>query len=286
MKTYLECMPCFIKQALQAGRIAGDDPVTHKRILDAVASEIPEISINECPPKMGKKIHEIVKKITQNPDPYKKLKDKYNRQAMALYPYLKEKVKTSEDPLLTAVRIAIAGNVIDFGAQLKFDLDKDLNEILYGEFAVFDYGRFKDALDKNRDILYLADNAGETVFDRVLIELLKEQFGSKITYAVKEIPILNDATMEDAVFAGIDKITKVISSGSGAPGTVLEYCSDEFMKLFKSAPLIISKGQGNYEALSEESAPIIFLLKVKCDVLAAHMGVSIGSIILKYSGKR
>ncbi len=286
MKTYLECMPCFMKQALQAGKTAGDDPVLHKKIMDAVAEEIKLINMDDCPPKMGRRIHMIVKDMAGNSDPYRELKDKYNHLAMSMYPFLKEKIKNSDDPLLTAVRAAIAGNVIDFGAQLTFELDRDLEDVLYREFEIKHFNEFRQGLEKAREILYLGDNAGETVFDRVLIEEIKERYGVKIIYVVKEVPIINDATKEDAVFAGIDKIAEVISSGSDAPGTVLEFCSEKFNKMFKQAGFVISKGQGNYEALSENEKPIFFLFKVKCDVLAGDIGVPIGSIILKYSGKR
>ncbi len=275
-----------MKQALQAGKTAGDDPVLHKKIIDAVAEEIKFINMDDCPPKMGRRIHMIVKDIVGNSDPYRELKDKYNHLAMSMYPFLKEKIKNSEDSLLTAVRAAIAGNVIDFGAQLTFELDRDLEDVLYREFAIKHFNEFRQGLEKAREIIYLGDNAGETVFDRVLIEEIKQRYDVKIIYVVKEVPIINDATEEDAVFAGIDKIAEVISSGSDAPGTVPEYCSPEFNKIFKEAGFVISKGQGNYEALSENEKPVFFLFKVKCDVLAGDIGVPIGSIILKYSGKR
>jgi uncharacterized protein with ATP-grasp and redox domains len=145
--------------------------------------------------------------------------------------------------------------------------------------------RFKHELAVHKNILYLGDNTGETVFDRILIEELIDIYGSKITYVVKESPILNDATMEDAAFAGIDKIARVISSGADSPGIVLRYASDEFNVLFNSAPLIISKGQGNFESLCMEEKPIFFLFKIKCDVLADYTKLPLGSIVLKYNGK-
>jgi len=281
LKTYLGCIPCFIKQSLQAGRIATEDEKLHKKIMDEVALQIPELNMNDCPPKMGKKIHDLVKKIAGNNDPYKKLKDKYNKLAISMYPFLKEKVKSSDNPLFTAVKTAIAGNVIDFGAQLDFELDKDLNDVLYKEFAISDFDLFKQKLKKEKEILYLGDNAGETVFDRILMEEIKEGYNFEIIYIVKEKPIINDATKEDAVFAGIDKFARIMSSGSDAPGTILEYCSKEFIDLYNKSSFIISKGQGNYEALSEEKKPIFFLFKVKCDVLADDIKVPIGSTVLK-----
>ena len=284
MKTYLGCIPCFMKQALVAARIASPDESMHKKIIDEVAGLIPGIRMDDCPPEMGRKIHDAVKKISGNTDPYKGLKEKYNKLALDMYPGLKEKAGKSGDPLFMAIRIAIAGNVIDFGAQLKFELDKDVKDAIEKEMSANDYDVFRQKLKEHKEILYLGDNAGETVFDRVLIEELAVNHGKKIIYAVKEKPVINDAVYEDAVFAGIDKYAKVISSGSDAPGTVRERCSRDFLQVFDRAGFIISKGQGNYEALSGGKLPVFYLFKVKCTVLSKSLDVPIGSVILKYGG--
>ncbi|HRU38907.1 MAG TPA: ARMT1-like domain-containing protein, partial [Candidatus Goldiibacteriota bacterium] len=236
---------------------------------------------SDSPPMISRNMHVIIRKMLDDPDPYRKVKDKYNRLAMSMYPFLKEKVRNSRDPLLTAVRTAIAGNVIDFGSQLEFELDSDVNDVLTKEFAVFDYEALKESLAAERDILYLGDNTGETVFDRVLIEEIIGRFGSRIKYAVKEGPIINDATREDAVFAGLDKVAEIVSTGCNSPGIVLEYCSGEFLELYKNSRLIISKGQGNFETLNAEKRPIYFLFKIKCDVVAAFTGLKNGSILIK-----
>ena len=128
-----------------------------------------------------------------------------------------------------------------------------------------------------QDILYLADNAGEIVFDRLLIEQLPMQ---KITVVVKGFPIINDATMEDAVAAGLTEIVSVIDNGSDAPGTILEICSDAFVSRFEQADLIITKGQGNYETLSDIDKNIYFILKAKCPVIASDLGCPIGQMVL------
>jgi uncharacterized protein with ATP-grasp and redox domains len=186
-------------------------------------------------------------------------------------------VRSAEDPLRTAIRIAIAGNVIDFGSNMPFDLEKDLETILNQKFAIDHYRIFKESLNRVKDVLYIADNAGETVFDRVLIE----ELGKPVTYVVRERPIINDAIREDAIAAGIDKVADIISSGADAPGNILRLCSNEFSEIYKTSDFIISKGQGNYEGLSGEARPIFFLLKAKCHVIAKHIGVERGSIILK-----
>ena len=155
-----------------------------------------------------------------------------------------------------------------------------LNQALRaGRIATDDEKKIKRVLDAAHEILYIGDNAGECVFDKILIEEMKKP----VTYAVRDAPIINDATYEDAVQAGIDSVATIISSGTDAPGAILETCSAEFKKLYHNSSFIISKGQGNYEALSIEMGPIFFLLKVKCQVIANDIGVNKGDIVLKAS---
>ena len=277
MKTYLDCIPCFLNQALRAGRIATNDEKKIKTLLDEVAMMLRDIPLDSPPPKSARRIYQKITEITGNPDPYRKIKDESTRKALALYPALKKRVANSDDTLLTAIRIAIAGNVIDFGANWNFDLNDKIAEISEKDFAIFDYAEFKERLDKTNKILYIGDNAGECVFDRILIEEMKKP----VIYAVRAVPIINDATYEDAVAAGIDKIAKIISSGADGPGAILETCSSEFNDVYNNAEFIISKGQGNYEALSGEKGRVFFLLVVKCHVIASHIGVNEGDIILK-----
>jgi len=173
--------------------------------------------------------------------------------------------------------MAIAGNVIDLGADPDFDLEGEMRNLFTKDLLEDQFESFKHRLENARTVLYLADNAGETVFDRILIETMRKE----TVYAVRDIPIINDATIEDAQKSGIGKVARIVSSGCDAPGTILKRCSQEFLSLFAAADLIISKGQGNFESLSAEEAPIFFLLKVKCPVIARHLGAQPGEIILK-----
>jgi len=277
MKTYFDCLPCFLSQALRAARIATDDEKKIKKVLDEVGMMLKDIPLENTPPESGRLVYRKISEITGNLDPYKKLKKESTKTALALYPTLKDRVEKSNNRLLAAIKIAIAGNIIDFGANWNFDLKKDLVEILGKSFGICDYNRFKDRLDKADKILYLGDNAGECVFDRILIEEMKKP----VIYVVRDKPVINDATYEDAVQAGIDKLAKIISSGTDAPGTILKTCSSDFKNIYKESKFIISKGQGNYEALSNENHPIFFLLKAKCRVVADDLGVNEGDIILK-----
>ena len=168
--------------------------------------------------------------------------------------------------------------MIDFGVNRNFNIEEEIDIVLKKDFAIFDYDKFKAHLDKTDEILYIGDNAGESVFDRILIEEMKKP----VIYVVRAIPAINDVTYEDAIEAGIDKVATILSSGTSAPGTVLETCNAEFKKIYKNSKLVISKGQGNYEGLSDEKQPIIFfLLKAKCWVIANDIDVNEGDIILK-----
>jgi len=296
MRTYLDCYPCFIKQALESAKMAGADTQTQKKIIDKVARLLPKIPLSSSPPETGRTIRRSVKKLMGNSDPYKEIKIKSNNLALGIYDFLKNKIAHSHDKLLTSVELAITGNIIDYGAKNSLNIDEEIAKILRKEYkaikhedkAIFDYTRFKKVLNNAKTILYLADNAGETVFDRILIEEIKRLDKDKIIiYAVKEKPTINDALMEDAVACGIDKSAEIISSGAETSGTVLKHCSSRFLKLYKDADMVISKGQGNFEALSDSERPVFFLLMVKCFVIAEHICAlgakcKVGDVILYY----
>jgi len=296
VKTYLDCIPCFYKQALDASRKAGASEKTQKRILDEVAAVMSRLSLKASPPEIAKYVYALVSEFSGTKDPYSREKVRSNELALAFYGRLKRRMVSSGDRLLLAVELAIAGNIIDYGVKNTLDIDSELDTIINTEDevikkerkSVFDYPGFKRALQKTKDILYLADNAGEVVFDRILIEEIKNMDkDKKITYVVKERPVINDALMEDAVFCGIDKIADLVSSGSDAPGTVLSFCSGEFLAMYKKAGMVISKGQGNFEALSGTERPVFFLFMAKCPVIARDIGCKIGDVILKrHKGKR
>ena len=277
MRTYLDCIPCFFNQALRAGRIATGDETKLKKLLDEIGTMLSDIPLESTPPETGMLIYKKVREITGEFDPYKELKRESTEKALALYDSLKHKVEKSNDRLLTAIRIAIAGNVIDFGVNRNFDIEEEIDMVLKQDFAIFDYDKFKHYSDKTNEILYIGDNAGESVFDRILIEEMKKP----TIYVVRAMPVINDVTYEDAVQAGIDKVASILSSGTSAPGTVLETCNAKFKEIYKKSEFVISKGQGNYEGLSDENHPVFFLLKAKCRVIANDIGVNEGDIVLK-----
>ena len=277
MKTFLDCLPCMMDQALRAGRIATDDERIIKKLLDTVGAMMKDIPLENTPPETGEIIYRKVREITGVTDPYKEVKKANIEEALSLYPELKKIVRESDNSLLTAIRIAIAGNVIDLGVNKKFDLVEDVYKIIKQDFAILDFKKFEKQLKIADSVLYLGDNAGESVFDKILIEELNKP----VTYAVREIPVINDVTEEDAIASGIDEVAEIISSGTTAPAVILSLCNNEFIKRFNSAKMIISKGQGNYEGLSDVKQPVFFLLKAKCFVIANDLNVEENDIVLK-----
>ena len=281
MKTYLDCFPCFLQQALNAVRFTTDDERIHERVMAEVVKSAASIDPHQTPPEMGQKIHRLIRELTGNDDPYRKVKERFNRYALDRAGEYRQKINASPRPLNTAVRLAIAGNIIDFGPRSELDdavVNQAVESALTQPMDETDFALFQKETERAGRILYLGDNAGEIVFDRLLIELLPRD---KITFAVKSRPVINDATREDAVSAGLDTLVNIIENGSDAPGTILKQTSGEFREHFDKADMIIAKGQGNYETLSEENQNIFFLLKAKCPVIARHLNVAIGSLVLR-----
>jgi len=212
-------------------------------------------------------------------DPYEQVKEDCNKFMAEVMPDLRKIVESSEDPFLTAAKLAVAGNVIDVGQKRhfskKFVLD-EFNKGLENGFAIDDIVELKKDILQAAKILYLGDNVGETFLDKLFIEQIPYE---KVTYVVKSAPVINDAMIEDAMIAGITDIVRVIGSGTDAPGCLLEDCSEEFLKEFESSDLIIAKGHGNYESLYGLNNRTYFLLMAKCHPIAKHVGCNVGDIV-------
>lgn len=279
MKTSLDCIPCFVRQTLDASRMVSADPALHERMVREMLHWTAKMDLNQPPPVLGQHIHRRLREICGVADPYRTEKIRLNRVAKNVVSQLEEEVKNSKDTLATALRMAIAGNVIDLGVNAGITHADVLGAVkqALAEPLAGDLDRFRQAVNKARRILYLADNAGEIVFDRLLIEALSPE---RVTLAVRGAPVINDATRADAHTAGIHEICHVIDNGSDAPGTLLDNCSKMFRQQFNEADLIIAKGQGNFETLSEAPYPIFFLFKVKCPVIGAHAGLPVGTHVM------
>ncbi|RKY87745.1 hypothetical protein DRQ09_03985 [candidate division KSB1 bacterium] len=279
MKSTPSCLPCYLKQALSAIKEITEDRNSRYEILKKVSRILPELTMDKTPAFNSTLILQEVSKITGIKDPFLKKKEYYNQLSLAMYPRLKDMVKNSEDHLETATKIAVAGNVIDLGILGEVNLEKSLKEIFTTEFRLNHIKHLKNDLKRLEKVLYLGDNAGEILFDRILVEEFLKM-DKKVIFAVKEAPVLNDATLKDAAEVELDTITKVISTGSDKIGTDLESCSEEFLDIFYNSDIIISKGQGNFETLNEENLNIYFILKAKCDEVANELGVNMGDIVI------
>lgn len=272
MRTRLECMVCFMQQALSAARLSSSDPELHRLVVNATGDLLSSLDLSLSPPENAVAVYKQVAELTGVVDPFQQLKRESNSFALRLRDQVRRRIGNVADPLYIAVRYAIAGNIIDYGVQQEFDALDILSKCMEKDLSIDDFAMFsRDVCNsEGLNILYLADNCGEIVFDGLLVEQL-QQYGHTVTLVVRGDRILNDATMETAVDAGIDAICTVISNGTSCPGTPLGTCSDELQEAFACADLIISKGQGNFETLSEVDGPVYFLLTVKCAVVARHI---------------
>jgi len=281
LRTYLDCYPCFLRQALDAARFAGATAEQQAEVLRHTLAMLQDIDPSTVPPEIGDRIHRRVREMVANGDPYNEVKRASTEEALRLRPWMRATIAGSQDPLETAVRLAIAGNIIDYGHDPDYDLEATIAEATQRPLDVNDMDALRSALTQVQEegdgILYIGDNAGETVFDRALIEILDLD----VTYAGKGGPVLNDATLEDARQAGLDECAALVSTGADTPGTILSRTSEEFQNVFAEAQVIIAKGQANYETLSPGDARIFFLLKAKCPVIARDLGVETGGLIVK-----
>ncbi|MBN1392893.1 MAG: DUF89 family protein [Sedimentisphaerales bacterium] len=281
MRTYYDCIPCFLRQTLDAARLATDDVRIHEQVVRQVLNLAAEMDMSKSPPAIGQQIHQLIRKLVNKNDPYYEIKKRFNSLALKMYPELRNRIINSGDRLETAVRLAIAGNIIDLGVKTgltESQIGETITQSLTDPLDINALKEFRNAVNRAKDILYLADNAGEIIFDRLLIEQIPTE---KVTVAVKGFPVINDATIDDAIVAGLPQIVEVIDNGSDAPGTILESCSQDFRRRFDKADLVIAKGQGNYETLSEVDKNIFFILKAKCPVIARDLGCGVGEMILR-----
>ncbi|KJS03315.1 MAG: hypothetical protein VR68_01520 [Peptococcaceae bacterium BRH_c4a] len=278
MQPFVDCVHCYLKQAVTCMNIAGIDEERQHRILFDLMDDIKIMDRSRTPAENSTEMLLTVYKLINNPDPYKEVKIKSNDLALELYPDLKDYLDRSGDRLREALKISVSGNVIDLGINRSFDINASLKHSLNTGFARDDYDLFKKTLDTAEEVVIIGDNSGEIVFDRLLAEELS-RMGKRITYIVKGGPILNDATLEDAAQAGINKTAGIITTGSNYLGLPLKKVSGEIIKLLKESRLIISKGQANFESLEHEDLArgrIFFLLKIKCESVGKVAGATFG----------
>ncbi len=277
MRSSVDCLCCFMDQALRVARISSTDEMVHLAAARAAAALLPQMDMALTPPENAVALYATIAGITGCADPYLAIKKISNEQALALLPDLMREVEQSKRPLLAALRLAIAGNIIDYGAMHSFDVDAAMQRVRLMPLVIDDSRQLYEqvcCLPAGARVLYLADNCGEIVYDLLVLRGLAE-LGLDITVAVKAGPIINDALVSDTIACRLDRYARIISNGTACPGTPLASCSREFMEVFHGADLILAKGQGNFETLSEAvseiAADIFFLLTVKCPVVGTHL---------------
>lgn len=282
MKLYLECLPCYIRQALEAAKMITDDRKVQEEILRESLITASGFDIEDVGLTIHSKIQRIIKKLAPDEDPYRKVKEKFNHICLDMVDELKKIINTSSDSFEVSLRIAMAGNIIDFGP--KADLNKKIlgdtiKESLMQKLDEDKVMVLKENINNAKNILFIGDNAGEIVFDKIFIERLAKE---KITYVVRGGPALNDATLEDAKMVGMSDLVKVITTGIDMPAAFLPLCSKKFVNEYRKSDLVIAKGQGNYEALSDEKKNIFFLLKIKCPVIAENFNgkYNVGDLVV------
>lgn len=279
MEILIDCIPCMLRQALEASRLATDRVDVQEKIMEDAIQIISHYKDYQNSPDLCQAMHQTIKRHTLIKDPYVKIKRRDIDAAQKILPDLINFLKRKQNSLYWALKIAVTGNIIDSAINKNADMMGCMKEELEKSFSRCDLEQFESRLETAKSILIIGDNAGETVFDRVLVERLSKY---NLAFAVRSEPVINDATAEDAYASGLADYAQIISTGCGAPGAVLSECGREFLNLFESADVIISKGQGNFEALSECRRPIFFLLKAKCPVISQKLDVCLNDYVFQF----
>ncbi|MHA1150155.1 MAG: damage-control phosphatase ARMT1 family protein [Promethearchaeota archaeon] len=288
-----ECIGCMFNQIYKALRLLKPDIPkaivinTQKKLMEFfVETDI----LHEPGPLIGKKTYELIGEALKDPDPYKKLKEKSNQLALKYYDAVKKIIDKSEDPVFEAIAVSALGNTLDYGAHHNMDLINDIENFSMDDLVINDIPQFKESLEMTDNLLILGDNAGEIVFDKLLIETLHKIYPNlNIVFSVRAEPIINDATMEDAEAIGLTEIVKVIES-PGTPGVELSIANNEFKSYFcaQDGGIILSKGQGNFESLLGMDVPkkeVFYILKAKCILMERLFKVENGALIFKKKSK-
>jgi len=277
------CVDCIINQSKRVADAIHANEKLSLEITKAVEEMAPQFSFEQSPPEVASAVYEKMAKIAGKVDLYDEVKKLSTLKAQEFVPFLEKEVFSSSDPLLTATKVAVAGNVIDLAAEYAFDLNEELDKIFHTSFSVNDFDLLRDRLSKASTLLYIADNAGEHIFDLIYVKTILSLYPKiKLTYMTRGNAIINDVTFEEAEEAGFSEVCELISSGVNTPGFVYDRANINSQKLFETADLIITKGMGNYECLNDSKRQdLFFLLKVKCNVVARSLGREVGDIICK-----
>jgi len=285
MKLKPDCIPCFFKQASIVANILKVDDEKRLELFKGISNILAQsISPNVTPAFLASQVHKYIREFLQNDDPFKELKKLSNDRMLAFYNDFIDIIRSSDDHLKMVVTLSTLGNLIDYSLYTHVQLEEIKNKISFFKPAIFDYEDLRRDLTKAVRVLFITDNAGEIVLDKPLIELMFKK-RKKIIVAAKEKPILNDATVDDLKYIGIDKYAKLIGIGNGDVGTSYPTGNKIFDKAIETADIIISKGQANFETLYDLKRDIYFFFVVKCSAVASFLQVEENSpvIMLKRS---
>ncbi|MGQ9472678.1 MAG: damage-control phosphatase ARMT1 family protein [Candidatus Caldatribacteriaceae bacterium] len=281
MKAQLECFSCNVRQAQEAASLVCQDRDFLWRVSQRICTVYAQANPEWTPAYMTSVAHKIAREMTGVDDIYYHHKRHYNQLALTIYPELKSFVGGGNDTLERAMQVAIVGNIIDLGVYQEIAVDQIRNQLHHVRWGIYDFSSFEQDIKNTKTVVYVGDNAGEIVFDKILIEEMKRIGISEIFFVVKGGPISNDVLLEDFFEAGLDGFAKVLTTGKDECGIVPEEGPFELQEVWKRAEVIISKGQGNFESLSGRKENIYFLLKAKCVPVARTFGVEQGALILK-----
>jgi uncharacterized protein with ATP-grasp and redox domains len=282
LKVEAECVACIISRGAAEVKEATTNPALRFRAMsDLLRLLTKEFRPTAVPADLGTKRDVVIRRVTGNPDPYKRSKMISNEKALRLLPYARKLVEegyTLQDRFKRACLCAIVGNIMEFdipGHRFTFSsLRKGFREAAK-DLVVDDISEIYELAKKASTVLYLTDNAGEIVFDTLLVEQLKNM-GLTVIVAVKGEPVINDATFEDAEASGMSNIAdRIINTGTDAVGFAPKEVSAEFLDVYNSVDLVFAKGMGYAETLTEYKLkkPHASLFRTKCNPVANFFGV-------------
>ena len=276
-----DCLACLYNQMLRVSRVMHCDEACATRIMKESADRIARLRMEQTPPEAAAILYPEAAAVRGMEDPYAELKALSAERAASVLPTVRRSVAEAEEPLDAALRAAVAGNVIDYATQVAFGLEEELERIFGAPFAVDHKPLFLERLRRVRNLLVIGDNAGEHLFDKVMMETFRRHLPDlEIRYMVRGRPIINDVTVREAREAGIDEVAQIVDSGVDTPGFLPERATQEARELYERADLILAKGMGNYECMeSRTDGRVMFLLKIKCSVVAGKIGKEIGDLI-------
>ncbi len=284
-----ECLPCFMKQAVSVvnrklGRSAKGNKVLHAAIEALHKFDEPNVV---AAAQLARYLYRALSEALDDSDPFREEKHRANSALMKLLPELESYIHSSNDEFETAARLAVAGNIIDFGAIPNLDADEAVRKIIAhskAPLAIDHLNRLREEIESAESVLYIGDNAGEIVLDKLFVNVIGPD---KVTFVVRGAPVINDITLEDAYNVGLDSMCRIISTGSDVPGVDLDDASEQFVELFDSSDVVIAKGQGNFETLYKTAnRSVFFLMRVKCDVISRMSGTDVGAaVVWEYGGK-